>query len=263
MSEKNVISFDLETIADRRMLDYLPDSKANARLKSPDKLQVEVDEIGAVISAPSFIDLSEKAQAKLQKDLVKAQGAVAIALEKISLDLAEKTIKQVAEMGLDPAMNMICSAAWSDATGKNGCILLKEESGEAEKSLLIDLWAILDEYNHFVTYNGRGFDIPCLLLHGMEYGVRPSVNIDKGRYNKGNHTDLRGILAGEGAFAKGKLDFFAKKYLGRGKADGMSGDQVQTYWDLELYEDIMEYNIEDAVLTMDLYKMADIAGLLE
>jgi predicted PolB exonuclease-like 3'-5' exonuclease len=141
--------------------------------------------------------------------------------------------------------------------------MLENESPEAEKKLLLEFWEVLGDYDHFITFNGRSFDMRCMLLHGMSYGIRPSVNIDKGKYNKGNHTDLRGILAGEGQFAKGKMELFAQKYLGHGKTEGIDGAQVQSYWDMGLTEDIAKYCEEDCMITLDLYKMAEIAGMLE
>lgn len=215
---ERIVAFDLETIADKAMLEVLPEVKPKGNLKDP---------------------------------------------EKIKEDIKNKKTSQVLDMGMDPALNMICCAAWADNQGNIKNLLLKDESAEAEKELIMGFWEAMEQYDHFVTYNGRQFDMRCLLLHGMSHGIRPSVNIDKGRYNRGNHTDLRGVLAGEGTFAKGKLDFFAQKFLGRGKTEGIDGSQVQTYWDLELYDEIAKYNEDDAVLTMELFQMAETAGLLE
>ena len=181
---------------------------------------------------------------------------------KIAADIKEKQEKQKEEMGLSPMLNMICCAGWCDENGV-GSIMLENESPEAEKKLLLKFWEVLGDYDHFITFNGRSFDMRCMLLHGMSYGIRPSVNIDKGKYNKGNHTDLRGILAGEGQFAKGKMEFFAQKYLGYGKTEDIDGAQVQSYWDMGLTEDIAKYCEEDCMITLDLYKMAEIAGMLE
>ncbi|MFH1152656.1 MAG: ribonuclease H-like domain-containing protein, partial [Pseudomonadota bacterium] len=111
--------------------------------------------------------------------------------------------------------------------------------------------------------NGREFDLRIMLLHGMRHGIRPSVAIDKGRYNRGNHTDLRPVLAGEGRFAKGKLGYFAEQFLGRGKTEGIDGAQVAFYWEMGLKEEIAHYNEEDTEITLALYRKAEAAGLLE
>ena len=182
---------------------------------------------------------------------------------KISVDISTKTKKQIAEMGMSPLFNMICCAGWADYNGDKGAIMLAEESPEAEKELLVKLWEKLSGYDHFVTFNGRQFDLRCLLLHGMKHCIRPGVNIDKGRYNHGNHTDLRLVLAGDDQFAKGKLDSFAKIMLGESKTDGIDGALVQDYWDMGLHGDIEKYCIQDCVLTMGLFGLAHASGLLE
>lgn len=216
--KKKVIAFDLETIANKALIQFLPEVKAKANLKDP---------------------------------------------VKIKSDIEEKTKKQIADMGMSPLFNMICCAGWADCNGKAGAFILEEESPEAEKDLLVKFWEKLPEYDHFVTFNGRSFDLRCLLLHGMGYGLRPGVNIDKGRYNNGNHTDLRLVLAGEDRFAPGTLDSFSKILIGESKTDGINGGQIQDYWDMGLKNDIMVYCIQDCKLTMELFVMAQSAGLLE
>ena len=181
---------------------------------------------------------------------------------KIAADIEEKKKKQIAYMGLDPMMNMICCSGWCSERG-SGYLSIETDTHEAEKKLLIDFWDLLSEYDYFITFNGRSFDLRCMLLHGITHGIRPSVNIDKGRYNKGNHLDLRLILAGDNQFAKGKLDFFAQKYLGDQKTKGIDGEMVQSYFDMGLHEDIAEYCRKDAELTYQLYQKVEAAGLLE
>lgn len=255
---KKVVAFDLETIADKQMLACLPEVKPSGRGKSIQEYKTELAATLNGIEEEGFAKLPARSQKALHTKATKSQESI----DKLLLDLKTKTDKQKIEMGMNPALNLICCAAWADENG-NGSILLKEETYESEKQLLLDFWAVLAQYDHFITFNGRSFDVRCLLLHGMTHGIRPAVNIDKGRYNRGNHTDLRPVLAGDGQFAKGKMDFFAKKFLGRGKTEGIDGTQVQTYWDLGLYDEIAEYNKEDCQITLELFQMAEIAGLLE
>ena len=122
---------------------------------------------------------------------------------------------------------------------------------------------VLSEYDHFVTFNGRPFDMRVLLMHGITHEIRPSVNIDSGRYNRGNHTDLRQILAGTDMYAPGKLDFFCKKFLGDQKTEDIDGKLVQSYFDLGLHEDIATYCEQDCNLIFKLYQRVELAGLLE
>ena len=180
---------------------------------------------------------------------------------KIAASIDNKTKKQKAEMGLEPLLNIICTAGYADLAGEVGHIMLADE--KSEKALLTKFWEICADYNHFVGFNSRAFDIRCLLLHSMRHGVRPSVTINASKYNKGNHTDLRPILAGEGQYAKGKLDTFAKLFLNRGKTEGINGEDVWQYWLMGESGYIGKYCEEDCEITRDLYLMAQSSGLIE
>jgi predicted PolB exonuclease-like 3'-5' exonuclease len=188
---------------------------------------------------------------------------------KIEADIEKKKKAQISGMGLSPMTNMICCAGWWDSAGKSGAVMLDAATGEAEKNLLLEFWDLLSGYDHFVTFNGRSFDLRCMLLHGISCGIRPSVNIDHGRYNKAgsNHTDLRPILAGEDKFAPGKLDFFCKKFLGDQtedhKTEDIDGALVQGYWDMGLIDEIRDYCIQDCNLTYRLFEKVKTAGLVE
>ena len=181
---------------------------------------------------------------------------------KIKADIAEKKEKQLADMGLNPLHNLICSAAWCDENGP-GVMAIAQDTPEEEKTLLEAFWDVLAKYDHFVTFNGREFDIRCLYLHGITHRIRPSIKIDNGRYNRGNHTDLRQILSGSNPYAPGKLDFYLRKFLGYGKMEGIDGAMVQSYFDMGLIEDIADYNQDDAQKTYKLYLAVERAGLIE
>ena len=194
---------------------------------------------------------------------VKANGGLKDPV-KIKADIEKKEEKQIAEMGMNPLLNLIVCAGLYDGKNEPLGISITEATHEAEKGLLTKLWEVLSNYDHFVTFNGRSFDLRCMHIHGMLHGLMPSVNIDKGKYNRGNHTDLRQILAGSEDFAKGQLGFFTQKFLGVDKPEGISGDMIQDYFDNGLHDDIEKYCKNfDAEKTFRLYKMAEKAGLLE
>lgn len=178
---------------------------------------------------------------------------------KIDADISAKKKAQIAGMGLDPMTSIICCIGWATADDTGAFML----TGNDEKELLLAWWEHAKDFERFISFNGRSFDLRHILLHGMAHGVRPSVNIDKGRYNKGNHIDLRQVLAGEDKFAHGRLDFFGKKFLKTGKTEGIDGSKVQEFWDMGLYDDIAGYCQGDCRITYDLWVMAETAGLLE
>ena len=180
--------------------------------------------------------------------------------EKIEADIAEKTKKQLEAISLNPLFNIICSASWTDQDGNTDGILL--ESEDKEKDLLLNFWEVAAGYDHFVTFNGRPFDVRCLLLHGVRLGVRPSVDIDNGRYNRMNHTDLRQVFAGEEKFTKGDLNTFCKIFLGKQKMEGIDGAMISEYWNIGAHEMILDYNKDDSILTHELFMKALNYGLV-
>ncbi len=184
---------------------------------------------------------------------------------KIKADIEDKKSKQIREMGLEPMTNLICCISFCDSKMKPQSISIKEPTHKAEKVLIEKSWKIFEQYDHFVTFNGRAFDVRCIHLGCLLHDIRPSVLIDKGKYNRAgeNHTDLRPILAGPGDFAKGKLDFFCKKFLGVGKLEGIDGEMVQDYFDNGLIDDIVTYCEDDSMKTFKLFLKVVKAGLME
>jgi len=217
MNNKKIIAFDIETIADRSVIPFLPEVKPNGKLKDPAKIEA---------------------------------------------DIADKKAKQLADMGLSPLTNMICCLSWYDSEGKSGNIVLESESPEHEKDCLLSIWEDLSGGNIFVTFNGRSFDLPTLRSHSLKHKIKIPVDIDAGRYNRGNHIDMRQILAGDDKFAPGKLDFFAQRFLGVGKTEGIAGKDIQDWWDVGLKEDIAAYCDNDAKITYQLFNLACDCGLI-
>lgn len=181
--------------------------------------------------------------------------------EKKAADILEKTEAQREMMGLEPMFNSACCIGWCNGESANA-FMLNDYPGE--KELLEAWWEFIriGEYTHFDTFNGRAFDMRCLLLHGMKHGVRPSVDIDNGRYNRGNHTDLKLILSGDSPFAKGKLDLYAKVFLNDHKTEGIDGKMVADYWQIGAYDMVKKYCIKDCRITYALGKKARAYGLI-
>jgi len=51
-----------------------------------------------------------------------------------------------------------------------------------EKEMLEDFWEGAKNYDTFVTFNGRGFDLPFLNLRSAVNGIRPTQDLMEGRY---------------------------------------------------------------------------------
>jgi len=174
--------------------------------------------------------------------------------KKIEANIKQKEIERNNKLGLDPATCRICCFGWH-YDGRSFGIVLKDETPESEKALLEDAWEVLAEGDHFVTFNGINFDVPVLLMRSLVNRVKPAVNISTRKYNITNHTDVRAILGNWNNFAKGNLDFYSRVLLGETPKTDFDGADVQTMFDLELYDDIKNYCMDDVKCTFKIYEL--------
>src|SRR5690606_24497593 len=153
-------------------------------------------------------------------------------------------------------------SGWCGAYYQAGGAEAKEtaENGEtyvatSEKAILQYFWAMAEKCDQFVTFNGRRFDVPFLLLRSAIHGIRPGKNLGKARYlyqmdRNAVHIDLCDQLTLYGAFGG--------KYMGlhmacqafgikSPKEGGMDGSQVGEAYAQGRYKEIAEYCLADVI----------------
>ncbi len=133
----------------------------------------------------------------------------------------------------------------------------------SEKELLEKWWELLAKRSvDLVSFNGRGFDAPYLMLRSAKLGVRPSVNLMSGtRFRYDRHTDLQDELAfygfskGLGALKRFNLDFYCKTFgITSPKEEGITGDQVPRLFNEGEHRTIAEYCVRDVFSTWELFR---------
>jgi DNA polymerase elongation subunit (family B) len=135
--------------------------------------------------------------------------------------------------------------------------VLKQRS---EKEMLEDFWEGAKSYDTFVTFNGRGFDVPFLLHRSVASEVMPTCDLMEGRYlyqQKGvRHVDLQDQLTFYGAmFKKPSLHLFCRAYgIESPKSEGVSGDDVAGLFLQKKFREIARYNARDVTATAELYE---------
>lgn len=173
---------------------------------------------------------------------------------KIKENIKTKETERINKLGLNPTTARICCFGWYD--GKDSYhVMLKEETAQAEKALLSEVWGFLATVEHFITFNGNEFDVPMLMMRSLINRVRPSVNISIKKYVIANHTDVRAVLSNWNSHAKGSLDFYSRLLLGKSPKENMSGDMVQDAWDMEQFEDIGNYCEDDCKSVFEIYQL--------
>lgn len=132
----------------------------------------------------------------------------------------------------------------------------------SEKTLLANFWKLLRQYPklHLISFNGRTFDAPFLMLRSAILRVRPSRNLMEGtRFNYPLHTDLIDELCfynggQSGATRRYNFDFFTKAFgIKSPKAEGVDGSKVAEYFRDGKGKEIAEYCLRDVQATWELF----------
>lgn len=129
-----------------------------------------------------------------------------------------------------------------------------------EAQMLEAFWKGAKDYQHFVTFNGRQFDAPFMMLRSAINGVRPTKDLTRARYlyqqsPDAVHIDLLDQLSFYGAMRKkGTLHLYTRAFgIKSPKEDGVTGDQVGEMFKKRQFEQIARYNAGDLFATKELY----------
>lgn len=143
---------------------------------------------------------------------------------------------------------------------------LKEEGitfkAMTEEEMLRKFWEVAKQYQVFVTFNGRTFDIPFMMIRSAIKGIRPTKDLMQGRYlyqqrnSDATHIDLLDQLTFYGATRKkGSLHLWSRAFgIESPKASGVTGDDVGPLFKAKKYLDIAKYNVGDLRATRALYE---------
>lgn len=137
-----------------------------------------------------------------------------------------------------------------------GCAL----KAMAEAEMLKEFWRIAESYGEFVTFNGRSFDVPFLMVRSAVRGISPTKDLMSNRYldrqKKGAvHVDLLDVLTFQGAMRrKGNLHLWARAFgIKSPKGEGITGDDVGELFRGGKFLEIARYNAGDLKATKELY----------
>ena len=136
---------------------------------------------------------------------------------------------------------------------------------DSEEKLLEIFWEKVKKngYNLFVTFNGREFDCPFIMLRSILLGIKPAYNLMAGTdFNfKDYHVDLMKEFtffkhSPTGARRKFSLDFYFKMFgIKSPKEEGVAGDKVGELYGNKEYKTIADYCMRDVFATAKLFKI--------
>ncbi|MEE9432096.1 MAG: ribonuclease H-like domain-containing protein [Melioribacteraceae bacterium] len=128
--------------------------------------------------------------------------------------------------------------------------------GLSEVELLKSFWSYISKTDKVITFNGRNFDLPFLMLRSAMLNIKPSVNLIHNRYNITRHIDLLDQFTFYGITRKFNLDFYCHAFgITSPKSKGISGMEVKELYKAGKTKDIAIYCGEDVKATYELYKI--------
>lgn len=188
----------------------------------------------------------------------------------------EKSLEVLkAGLGFSPLTGEIVAIGVLDADKEKGAVYFQapekdiadfEEGGIKYKSMgedemLAAFWDGARQYNEFVSFNGRGFDAPFLMIRSAIHQIRPSVDLMSNRYLSSQkfgprHVDLADQFTFYGAVRKRpSLHLLCRAFgIASPKEGEVTGDQVGQLFFNKEYEKIARYNAGDLFATKTLFE---------
>lgn len=178
-------------------------------------------------------------------------------------------------LGFSPLTGQIVAIGILDVEHEKGAVYYQapgenhaefEEAGivfkqKSEAEMLASFWQVAEKFNTFVSFNGRCFDAPYLVVRSAVHRVKPSKNLLSNRYlslqRGAEHIDLLDQLSFYGAMRrKGSLHLWSRAFgIKSPKADGVTGDDVAGLFKEKKYVDIAKYNVGDLRATKAVFEI--------
>jgi len=138
---------------------------------------------------------------------------------------------------------------WTSEDGK------VQYKGLSEKELLESFWRVAKQVDQFITFNGRNFDVPFLMMRSAMLGVKVSKNLMGYRYGD-EHIDLLEQFTFYGLTRKFNLDFYCQSFgIESPKSKDISGMEVKNLYEAGRIKDIAVYCSKDIYATFKLFKI--------
>lgn len=228
-----------------------------SNLNGLQKIALDIETVGV-----NYDDLDDISKAYIEK----------------GIDDEDELTEAKQRLGLSPLTGQVVAIGLINPDTNKGIVYVNIESNKkelpdeleegivietgSEKEILEKFWETAKAYNCFIDFNGRGFDIPYLMIRSMILGVKPTKNIMSNRYTSlqdrsAYHIDLWDQLSfyGSSRFEKSGLHFWTKALnIKSPKEGGVDGSDVKKLYENKEYLKIAEYNIADVKATIELFR---------
>lgn len=128
----------------------------------------------------------------------------------------------------------------------------------SEEEMLKTFWIYSTKAEKLISFNGRNFDIPFLMLRSAIHRIKPARNFMKNRYDTSCHIDLLEQFTFYGLTKKFNLDFYCRAFgIESPKSKGVTGMEIKELYSAGKIEEIAIYCGADVRATFELYKIWD------
>ncbi|MBI4843469.1 MAG: ribonuclease H-like domain-containing protein [Nitrospirae bacterium] len=134
-----------------------------------------------------------------------------------------------------------------------------EYSSGNEKEILIKFWETVKHYDSIITFNGRGFDAPFLIIRSAIHKISPSKDLMPYRYEAKSHIDLLDHLTFYGSVKRRySLHMWCTAFgIKSPKEEGITGHEVASLFREGRHLDIARYCAGDLRATKELFEYWD------
>jgi DNA polymerase elongation subunit (family B) len=133
-----------------------------------------------------------------------------------------------------------------------------EYVADTEAGILRRFWEAVKHYDQIITFNGRGFDAPFLILRSAVHKIKPTKELMPNRYNM-SHVDLLDVLTFYGSVRrKFSLHMWCRAFgIKSPKEEGVTGYEVPVLFTQQQYLTIAKYCVGDLYATKELFEYWD------
>ncbi len=128
-----------------------------------------------------------------------------------------------------------------------------------ERALLEKFWEIVGPRNgrvpKLVSFNGRGYDGPNVMIRSAQHGVRASRQLVGSRYTFAEHCDLQEVFTFQGATRDlYSLEYWCRRFDVESPKGSIDGSQVGRVYREGRIDEIGEYCLRDVRATAQIYR---------
>jgi len=124
----------------------------------------------------------------------------------------------------------------------------------AEEKMLEGFWETVTRFQRLITFNGRSFDSPFLMLRSALLGIPPARNLLPYRFSAFEHCDLLDQLTFYGATRKFSLDAYCRGFSIAPPGGGEGRPDVSQLVSGGLYREVAELAARTVSATGELYR---------